>query len=199
MPSAGQSLFLTANHVAGSNVTGSNWDSATAASSAGSFDRSAAVLWLETVYRCSNCTYPQPSFPHTPSGHLHWLRHHQAQPMHGIMWVLLFCSPAHTVCVVCNTMASYTSVRHSMHLVSVQAPGRLTCSKLARKLSIFGLLCICCAVDSKNASCTLLCAEVHCHACSPRVSETGEADRIKSRSTSPQVGARLASAVKRAR
>ena len=46
MPSAGQSLFLTANHVAGSNVTGSNWDSATAASSAGSFDRSAAVLRL---------------------------------------------------------------------------------------------------------------------------------------------------------
>ncbi len=28
MPSAGQSLFLTANHGAGSNHTGSNWDSA---------------------------------------------------------------------------------------------------------------------------------------------------------------------------
>lgn len=28
MPSAGQSLFLTAHHGAGSNLTGSNWDSA---------------------------------------------------------------------------------------------------------------------------------------------------------------------------
>lgn len=63
MPSAGQSLFLTANHVAGSNVTGSNWDSATAASSAGSFDRSAAVLWLDSGCGCSNSTFQH---LHTP-------------------------------------------------------------------------------------------------------------------------------------
>lgn len=38
-----------------------------------------------------------------------------------------------------------------------------------------------------------------CAECSPRISETGEGDKIKTRSVSPQVGARLASAAKRAR
>lgn len=61
MPSAGQSLFLTAHHVAGSNVTGSNWDSATAASSAGSFERHVMIMVVSLTLRHRSCrSYGKP-------------------------------------------------------------------------------------------------------------------------------------------
>lgn len=48
MPSACQSLFLTANHAAGSNHTGSNWDSAKS-SPASTVSRYACIVWSAGV------------------------------------------------------------------------------------------------------------------------------------------------------